>query len=144
MHTNLTAPLIRLGLESKRRMASRYNAIRGLCILLVLLVGLNSLGCLDSFITTKSHTVLYQVTGSAKSASLTYANESGGTEQQTVAVPWKLEFRRSPGTFVYLSAQKQEEYGTVHVAIYSDGTLLQQAESSEEYGIASASGSVPY
>jgi hypothetical protein len=96
-----------------------------------------------NILTDGSHAIKYVVTGTVRGASLTYVNESGGTEQRTVSVPLTLEFRRAPGTSVYLSAQKQEEYGSVHVSIYVDGALLQEAESNEEYGIATASALVP-
>jgi hypothetical protein len=54
-----------------------------------------------------------------------------------------LSFRRAPGTFVSVSAQSQEEYGSVRVAITVNGAVLQEAESDEPFGIASASGIVP-
>jgi hypothetical protein len=63
--------------------------------------------------------------------------------QRTVSLPWTLEMRAGPRQFLYLSAQKKEPYGTVKTGIYIDGHLLQEAESSTEYGIASASGVVP-
>lgn len=85
----------------------------------------------------------YLVNGSASSASLTYRNESGGTEQRTVPLPWTLEMHVGPGHFLYVSAQKQGPYGAIRAAIYVEGQVLQEAESSSEYGIASASGSVP-
>lgn len=76
-------------------------------------------------------------------ATLTYQNESGGTEQKTVKLPWALEWRIESPHFLYLSAQKTGESGIVHVAVYCDGQLLQEAESTSEYGIATASGRVP-
>jgi hypothetical protein len=101
---------------------------------------------------TEMHRVTYQVRNSSKyhNSSLTYENQSGGTEQIRIHSdspgswddPWTLEMKKPTGSFVYLSAQKQEEDGSVQVIIYVDGHILQQAMSTERYGIASASGSV--
>ena len=97
-------------------------------------------------------TVTYTVTGAngkelfgpdAMLVSLTYQNESGGTEQRTIVTPWKLEFKAQRNAFVYISAQKRHEAGAVRTAIYVNGLLLQEAESTSEYGIATVSGSVP-
>ena len=82
------------------------------------------------------------VTGSGR-AELTYQNESGGTEQRAVALPWTLEFNARHGAFLYLSAQKQQEYGTIHAAVYVDAQPLQEAYADAAYGIASASGTAP-
>jgi hypothetical protein len=74
---------------------------------------------------------------------LTYQNQSGGTEQRKVSMPWNLEIKARSGAFLYLSAQKQGERGTIHATIYIDGQVLQQADSDSPYGIASVSGRVP-
>lgn len=88
-----------------------------------------------------THRVTYQLAGSASSASITIENESGGTEQHTVSVPWTMEFQARQGQFVYLSAQNQGS-GRLEAIIYVDGQPIQRAETTEQYGIASASGSV--
>jgi hypothetical protein len=88
-------------------------------------------------------------------ASLTYRNETGGTEQSSVVVPWELKMKCPRGSFLYISAQKGEEpwdhvpkgvklwhNKAIHVAVYVDGHILQQAESTAAYGVASASGQV--
>ncbi len=77
------------------------------------------------------------------SANVTYSNESGGTEQNTVRFPWILEMKVPAGRFLYLSAQKTEERGTVRAAISVEGKIVQEANSSAAFGIASVSGSVP-
>lgn len=87
--------------------------------------------------------VKYEVRGSAVSASLTYQNQSGGTDQKTANLPWTLVFKGQRGAFVYISAQNQRDYGRLYVAIYVDSQLMQQAESNSPYGIASASGQLP-
>jgi hypothetical protein len=46
-----------------------------------------------------------------------------------------------PGRSLYLSAQKTEERGTVRAAISVEGRIMQEANSSGTFGIASVSGS---
>jgi len=89
------------------------------------------------------HHVEYTIDGSARIVGATYRNATGGTEQNDAAVPANMSFYAMAGSFVYLSAQNKSDNGTVHVAISIDGRLLQQASSSTQYGIATASGSVP-
>lgn len=87
--------------------------------------------------------VTYSVTGTEiNRASITYQNESGGTEQREVDLPWTSGFPGRRGQFLYISAQKPSERGTVKVAIDLDGTRAQQAESNSPYGIATASARV--
>lgn len=88
------------------------------------------------------HHVSYQVAGSTASASLTYRNASGGTEQRTVPVPWSLEMQLPSGEFLYVSAQKKNSSGNIRASILVDGHVIQEAESTDEYGIASVSGAV--
>lgn len=89
-----------------------------------------------------SLTVTYEVdalpgvTGS--SSSLTYANETGNTEQHKVDLPWRLQFEAQPGQFLYLSAQSGG-YGNA-CKIKVDGVVLERADSSGQYSIASCSG----
>jgi hypothetical protein len=90
-------------------------------------------------------------------ANLTYRNESGGMEQAAVMVPWELKMKCPSGFMAYNAAQKREEpwdhvpatdksglwhNRSIHVAFYVDGRIVQQAESSAAYGVATASGEV--
>ncbi|MGP8243860.1 MAG: hypothetical protein ACLQVN_04995 [Bryobacteraceae bacterium] len=86
--------------------------------------------------------VAYEARGTAGRVSLTYTNASGGMEQQTVTLPWNKDFGVPRGTMLYLSAQNENERGTVTARIYVNGDVLQEAESSTPYGIASVSGTV--
>src|SRR5579871_4651218 len=95
----------------------------------------------------RTHTVRYLVeclTATGKSydckifgTDLTYQNGSGGTNQITVGLPWSVEIKQQKdGSFVYLSAQKLgNAYPILHVAIYVDNILLQEAFASTAYGI---------
>lgn len=76
-------------------------------------------------------------------AAITFRNESGGIEQKTVSLPWTSELRAKHRAFLYISAQKQQESGTIKAIIYVDGHAIQEAASNSAYGIASVSGSVP-
>ena len=84
----------------------------------------------------------YTVSGSALQASLTFNNQSSGTEQHKVWLPWTYSMVVSKGYFAYISAQNQSSYGSVIVKILLNGTEVKSSESTGEYGIASASGKV--
>jgi hypothetical protein len=86
-------------------------------------------------------TVVYKVGGTASRASLTIENESGGTEQFTVSIPWTKSFQVSPGSFVYVSAQNEGDHGSVTCTITSNGVIVQSANSTGAYVIAGCSGS---
>lgn len=94
------------------------------------------------------HIVRYEVSGYRvgyhESVSLTYTNESGGSEQNDFdgKSPWVLEMKKPSGSTLYISAQNKQDTDPVGVKIYVDGALLQEASSTAEYGIATASGSV--
>lgn len=84
--------------------------------------------------------VEYLIEGSAYSANLTLRNESGGTEQIAVQLPWKKSFTAKRGSFVYISAQNNSVVGNISVSIKLNGAVVKASQSSAEYGIASASG----
>jgi hypothetical protein len=87
----------------------------------------------------------YSVSGPSTSgtAAVTFRNESGGTEQKTVNLPWMLTVEVKHGTFLSVIAQKEGKAGTIRAEIRADGRVIQEAESDTAYGIASASGRVP-
>jgi hypothetical protein len=89
-----------------------------------------------------TYLVRYRVSGTTSKASLTYQNPQGGTEQTVVDVPWEqlLTFRR--GDFVYLSAQNEQDHGSIVCEIWINGTKWKESTSSGGYTIASCSGSV--
>lgn len=87
------------------------------------------------------HNVEYAVTGIATTeASLTYSNNQGGTEQQTVTLPWSKTMPMIKGQHFYLSAQNSESTGTIYAQISVDGKLVKLSESSGAYTIATAHG----
>jgi hypothetical protein len=89
-----------------------------------------------------SHTVEYRVRGTARAASLTYQNASGGTEQRhDETLPWTYQLGEAHrGQFLYISAQNSGSYGTIIAEIVIDGVVVKHSESEGQYTIASASG----
>ena len=83
----------------------------------------------------------YEVTGSASSVDVTYANESGGTSRQSgVSLPWSYSFTGDPGDFVYILAENKGATGSVTATIYKNGNEFKTSTSSAPYGTAEASG----
>jgi hypothetical protein len=106
--------------------------------------------------------VRYEITGTIHVANATRKNKDGGSEQIQVDVPYVDKFYAQVGASLYLSVQKARVTkpdgglisqrfkvvddgveGTVHVLIRVAGKVLQEAEASAPYGIATASGVVP-
>lgn len=91
-----------------------------------------------------SGTVKYEVTCSPSGFDITYENSSGNTEQKTISSgSWTTSFTGQQGDFVYISAQADNENATVAAKIYYQGEVIEQASSSGDYVIATASGSLP-
>lgn len=90
----------------------------------------------------ETYTVTYWVKGTADSASLTYNNQDGNTEQKSeVDVPWHLKFEAEHGQFLYISAQNNGESGTIKTQIIVDGDVIAESESEGAYVIASCDAS---
>lgn len=93
------------------------------------------------------HTAKYEIEGfGTTSASLTYRNSTGGTEQRTVTLPASVPglvgvYFVETGDFLYISAQNNSSFGSVQVRIVVDGTTWRSATSSGAFGVATASGS---
>lgn len=112
-------------------------------ILILFLVGCNPFGDdPDDVFTPGATSVHYKVTGTASSVSITINNDTGGTEQATVDVPYSKIYSDYYDDFLYISAQNQGNSGSVTVSIYVNGNLVEQATSTGPYVIASASGSL--
>ena len=113
---------------------------------LTLLVGLLiQISCVE--MDTSPHQIKYEVTvtntnGGVGFASLTYSNESGGTSQETKALlPWVKTFTAKKGAFLYISAQNNYS-GVITTNIYVDGRIVKTSNSSGEFAIATANGSL--
>ena len=93
--------------------------------------------------TPSTFDVVYSVIGEGTSrASLTIQNETGGTEQMDVTLPWSTRFTAESGQFVYISAQNDTDSGSIKCEILVDDARIQSAESDGAFAIASCSGSV--
>ena len=112
------------------------SAIASLIAVLALWVCLAFFCCSGS--AYKTSKVTYRVDGTGR-ASLTYSNATGGTEQREVTLPWTQTFDGSPGEFLYLSAQNEEEYGGVVASISINGRVVKDATSSGGFTIATVS-----
>ena len=90
-----------------------------------------------------THRVDYYVQGTCSSVDVTYNNAGGDTEQMSdVDVPWSKTLNDVPaGQFLYISAQNNDDSGTVVTKILVDGRELKRSESEGAYVIASCSGS---
>lgn len=91
------------------------------------------------------YSVSYEATCTTGTADLTIENDTGGTSQfADEPTPWTYVFskKKPPGTFVYVSAQNNQDSGTVTVTIYRDGVVFKTSTSTGAYVIASAYGSL--
>ena len=89
------------------------------------------------------HEVKYTADCTSGTVDLTIANEDEGTAQYTdVPTPWKYEFEAQKDQFLYVSAQNNQDNGTVTVKIYINDDLYKKASSTGAYVIATAYGSV--
>lgn len=88
--------------------------------------------------------VKYEVTCSPSGFDITYENSSGNTEQKTISSgSWSTTFTGQQSDFVYISAQADNKNATVTAKIYYQDKVIEQATSSGDYVIATASGSLP-
>lgn len=89
-------------------------------------------------------TVKYEVKCSPNGFDITYTNSSGNTEQKDISEgSWEISFQGESGDFVYISAQADNENANISVKIYYQGSIIEQASSSGDYVIATASGLLP-
>jgi hypothetical protein len=91
-----------------------------------------------------SQVVFYRIAGQGTaSASVTYQNQTGGSEQRDeVSLPWTYELGRMGDgrSFAYISAQNKGRSGCITAQIVVAGAVVKQSQSCGEYVIATASG----
>jgi len=105
----------------------------------------NPIGATDQNITFDRpadwYKVEYKVTGTTSSVSLTYSDSNEGTAQESdVAIPWTYTFNAKVDHFLYISAQNQEDSGSVTTTIYTHGSVFKTTTSTGAYVIATSSG----
>ena len=87
-------------------------------------------------------TVEYKVTGTAKTADIDYIDANGKLAIiNNVKIPWSLSFTADRGNAVFLSAKNTGTAGTVAVAIYSNGNVLDE-DTSTGSSAATAEGTI--
>lgn len=80
--------------------------------------------------------VEYRIYGTASSADLTYSTPSGGTGQTTVSLPHTIEYDSFEDGFLYISAQNNDEFGTINVEVYFEDNLKSSDSCSGSFCIA--------
>jgi len=102
-------------------------------------------GACDLF-TYPECTVSYRVTSTATpgTVDLTIENSGGGVSQfDDTSTPWTYSFGQvSSSTFVYVSAQNQQDHGSITAQIIADGAVWKTSTSIGAYVIATASGGI--
>jgi hypothetical protein len=119
--------------------------IGGAVVIVLIIIGALARGGRGSTSPASSpanHSVMYKVYGTTTSASLTYQNAQGGTEQKDVRLPWQLSLTGRNGQFVYISAQNNMESGSVACEIFLDGVSVKQSSSNGAYKIATCDGRI--
>jgi len=87
--------------------------------------------------------VEYIVKSNLNGFDVTYTNDGGNTEQKTInSNKWKTTFNGNLGAFVSISAQTSNENAEISVKIIYNGKTIEEAKSSGDYVVASASGSL--
>lgn len=93
---------------------------------------------------SSTYSVRYEITGSGVTGvSLTWENDSGGTEQGDYKVPFKKTYEMGRGDFVYISAQiiqPSSGAGSIECHIYVNGLDTYHARASGFASIATCSG----
>jgi len=91
-----------------------------------------------------TYSIKYSVTGTTSSVDVTYENGDGGTSQKSDdSLPWTYSFTGYSGDFIYISAQNQNDTGSVIATIYIDNEKYKSSTSEGAYVIATSSGSIP-
>lgn len=142
-------------MSEEQKPKEKHTVRNIILIILILIIGYCGLSFLSDVVSialedqepaarpATTYTVRYRVGGTASKADITIENESGGTEQKTVNVPWSETFEAERGQFVYVSAQSQDDASRkINCEITVNGETLETAESSGRFVIASCSGSV--
>lgn len=85
--------------------------------------------------------VHYILRGDAKSVSVTWQNDQGGTSQGDYLLPFCIPFPNFVvGDFLYISAQIDAKGGRVECLIYDGERKIAQAQASGQFNIATCNG----
>lgn len=89
------------------------------------------------------HVVVYEVSGTAKKADLTWSTPSGIEQEGDAKVPWKKTLKAKDGTPMSISGQNKSG-GTITCTITVDGKKVKTAKSKGLYQIASCNGLIGF
>jgi len=88
-----------------------------------------------------THTVRYEVSGTARDVRVTYRNASGATEEQAgVPLPWSLEFTAETLDLLHVHAFNATLSGTVSCRVLIDDEVFKEATSTGAWTTASCGG----
>ena len=89
------------------------------------------------------HNIGYKVSGTANNYDVTLTAPNGNTTQYNGVGESTWTATSSSGNWVYLSAQNNNDQGTVTVTITVDGSVFKTATSTGAYCIAEVDGDIP-
>lgn len=91
-----------------------------------------------------AHRIEYRVIGTGTAGVITYETATGDSAQQAnKALPWSFEMTDiEEGSFLYVSAQNGTGSGTISCAILVDGITVESNDSSGQFTICTASGTL--
>lgn len=87
---------------------------------------------------TYDYQIKYSITGTAERAMATYNNSNGETLHYTSNIPFEIGIKRFLDSFFYISAQNQDEDGSVTVTIYYKGQQIKTSTCTAAFCIATA------
>jgi len=101
-------------------------------LLIVSVFALTFSACSSPTSTTKTYTIKYEVTGTAKTASIFYRNETGGFDEREEKLPWSKTITVSASEKNYFGASlSATDYnfsgGNLTAIIYVDGKTVKTA-----------------
>ncbi|MCP2339147.1 MmpS family transport accessory protein [Actinomadura rupiterrae] len=82
------------------------------------------------------HSVVYEVTGTVKTADLIYATPSGTEKLPGAKLPWRKQLAGGAGQFLMVNVSSYSTSGSVACTITVDGKVVKQAASSKEAVVA--------
>jgi hypothetical protein len=92
---------------------------------------------------TYPETVIYRVYGDAYLADITMQVPTGTRQVANIELPAEETWLMPSGAFVYVSAQNNDESGSITCEIVVDGKVISRNTSEGGYTIASCQGAVP-
>lgn len=124
--------------KKKNNLSLILFAVVSVFIVLCCIIALSSGGGSGTSLLTNEFKIKYVVTGSASSAFITYTNQTGGTEQVSVALPFIKEMTVEAGALPSIVAQNNGS-GTITCEIWINGEKKKTSTSTAQYGVVTCS-----